>query len=366
MSEIRIPQMEPWFNNKEAEAVYEYMKGGGWVMEFKKTAELERMIAEFTGAKHCVMTTNGTISLSIAMLAGGLKAGDEILVPDLTMIASPNAAKLIGVEPVLVDIEATTLCMDLEKAKAAITPKTKALMYVAFNGRSGDMNKVTRFCKEHDLFFIEDAAQALGSRYNKKHLGTFGDVGSFSFSAPKVITMGQGGALITENDELADKMRRVKDFGRVSGGYDIHNEIGWNFKFTDIQAVIGIEQMKKLPERVERKKEIYEKYRNALSDVREVEWIPTNIEDTSPWFIEIFVDDPGALSDYLKEKGIGSRRMYPSIHAQKIYWQKYWSYHFPITDNHTARGLWLPSSSKLTDNAIDVVASAIKSFYSNK
>jgi len=366
MPEIRIPQMEPWFDEKETEAVSAYMKGGGWVMEFKKTSELEAMIATCVGVQHCVMTTNGTISLTLGMLALGMKAGDEVLVPDLTMIASPNAAKLIGVEPVLVDIDPATLCMDLAKAKEAITPRTKALMYVAFNGRSADMNEVVKFCKDNNLFLIEDAAQALGSQWQGKHLGTFGDIGSFSFSAPKIITMGQGGALVTDSDELATKLRRLKDFGRTGGGNDTHDEWGWNFKFTDIQAVIGIEQMKKLPWRVGRKKEIWKKYSELLASISDVRMITTNLENTSPWFIEIFVENPDALGVYLKEQGIGSRKIYPAIHTQKIYRDAYAGKKFPETERVASRGLWLPSSSKLSDEEIVRVAEAIKLFYSKK
>jgi len=359
-----IPQMEPWFGEEEAGAVSDYMRSGGWVMEFKKTTELETMIAKFVGAKHCVMTTNGTISLTLALLALGLEAGDEVFVPNITMIASPNAAKLVGINPVLVDIDPQTLCMDLEKAKEAITPRTKALMYVAFNGRSGDMQKVTDFCRAHNLFLLEDAAQALGSQWHGKHLGAFGEIGSFSFSVPKIITMGQGGALVTDSDEYTAKLRRLKDFGRTGGGGDIHDEWGWNFKFTDIQAVIGIEQMKKLPWRVERKKEIWKKYEELLKDVPGVEMIPTNLENTSPWFIEVFVDDPDALSTYLKEQEIGSRKIYPAIHLQKIYRDVYAGKSFPVTERMAARGLWIPSSSKLTDEDVAKVAEAIKTFYS--
>jgi len=364
MADIRIPQMEPWFDEKETTAVFEYMKSGGWVMEFGRTKALEQKLAEFVGAKHCVMTTNGTISLTLAMLALGLKAGDEVLVPDFSMIASPNAAKLIGVEPVLVDIESHTLCMDLAKAKEAITSRTRALMYVAFNGRSGDMNEVVKFCRDNNLFFIEDSAQALGSRFAGKHLGTFGEIGSFSFSAPKIITMGQGGALVTDNDEYAAKLRKLKDFGRTGGGSDLHDEWGWNFKFTDIQAVIGMEQMQKLSWRVERKKEIWQKYREALAGVSQVEFVETNLENTSPWFIEIFVDDPDALTLFLKERGIGSRRVYPAINTQKIYREAYKDKAFPVSERVASSGLWLPSSAKLSDAEVAEVAEAIKAFYS--
>ncbi len=361
-----IHQSEPWFDEKEATAVFEYMKSGGWVMEFARTLELERMIADFVDVKHCIMLPNGTVSLTVALLALGLKAGDEVLVPNFTMIASPNACKLFGVEPVLIDIEPKTLCIDLAQAKEAITPRTKALMYVAFNGRAGDMKEAVKFCRSHNLFLIEDAAQALGSRQSGKHLGTFGEVGSFSFSVPKIITMGQGGALVTDSDELAKKIRLIKDFGRKGGGSDTHDEWGWNFKFTDLQAVIGIEQMKKLPWRVERKKEIWKRYEDGLRGVAGVELVATNLKDTSPWFIEVFVDDPDALAAYLKEQGIGSRRAYPAINTQKIYKDACAGKSFPVSERVAARGLWLPSSSKLADAEIDTVVSAIKLFYADK
>lgn len=355
--------MEPWFDDAETRAVAAYMQSGGWIMEFKKTAELERAIADFTGAAHCVMTTNGTISLSLALLALGLKPGDEVLVPNMTMIATPNAAKMVGMNPVLVDVESTTLCMDLAKAKEAITPNTKALMYVAFNGRSGDMEAVKSFCKEHDLFLIEDAAQALGSFWRGRHLGTFGDMGSFSFSVPKIITTGQGGALITNREDLAQKIKQLKDFGRTSGGVDIHEEWGWNFKFTDIQAVIGLEQMKKLPWRLTRKKEIFRRYQEGLAGVAQVEFLATNLRETGPWFIDVFVDDPDALAAFLKERGIGTRRIYPAIHTQKIYADSNRGVSFPVSERYAARGLWLPSSSKLSDEEIDYVVKMIKIYY---
>ncbi len=364
MADIRIPQMEPWFGEEEAKAVFGYMKSGGWIMEFKKTAELEQVIADFTRAKHCVITTNGTISLTLALLALGLKPGDEVLVPDFTMIATPNAAKLVGIKPVLVDIEPETLCLDLTKAQAAITLKTKALIYVAFNGRSGDMDAVKEFCHINNLFLIEDAAQALGSFWHGKHLGTFGEFGSFSFSAPKVISMGQGGALITNDEKLSQKIKKLKDFGREKGGVDTHDDLGWNFKFTDIQAVIGSEQMKKLPWRVERKKEIYRRYQEGLKDLAEVEFISTNLTDTSPWFIDIFVQNPDSLSAFLKERGIGARRVYPAIHTQKIYRDEYREKPFPVAEKYASGGLWLPSSSKLSDEEVDLVVGAIKVYYS--
>lgn len=358
-----ILQMEPWFDNAEANAVYEYMNSGGWLMEFTKTRELEKLISNYTGAKYCTMTVNGTISLMLALLALGLKPDEQVLVPNLTMIATPNAAVFLGIKPVFVDVEADTLCLDLDMAERKLTKKTKAVIYVAMNGRSGDMDKVVGFCKKNNLYLIEDAAQALGSYYKGKHLGTFGDIGSFSLSVPKVITTGQGGALITNKAGYIEKIRKMKDFGRISGGLDIHNEWGWNFKYTDLQAVIGIEQMRKLSWRLKRKKKIYVRYMEGLGKVPKVEFLKTNLTDTSPWFVDIYTQDPESLSKYLKTKGIGTRRIYPPISSQKIYKHAAGSTKFPISNKFASRGLWLPSSSKLSDEEIDTVVWHIKNYF---
>jgi perosamine synthetase len=253
-----ILQMEPWFGIEEKEALNNYMDEGGWLTEFRNTAKFEEMIAEYTGAKHCIVTNNGTISLTLAALAAGINAGDEVIVPNYTQIATPNSVKMFGAVPVFIDVEPETLCLDINLVLKAITPKTKAIIIVTANGRypEAGIDSFIKLCEEHDLIFIEDAAQSLGSRYpDKRHHGTVGLIGSFSFSAPKVISTGQGGALITNDDEIYYKIRKLKDFGRSSGGLDIHDSIGYNFKFTELQAVIGIEQMKKLQwELIEKKK----------------------------------------------------------------------------------------------------------------
>lgn len=355
--------MEPNYNQAEAKALFKYISSGGWGGEFIQTEKLENMIAKFTHSQFCSMIVNGTISLTLALLALELKRGDEILVPDMTMVASPNSAIILGIKPILVDIEPETLCMDLHQAEKLITSKTKALMYVPFNGRSGDMNKVVLFCKKHKLWLIEDSAQALGSFWKGKHLGTFGDIGSFSFSVPKIITTGQGGALITNNQSLYAKIEKIKDFGRIKSGVDIHDDWGWNFKFSDFLAVIGIEQVKKLRKRIKRKKEIYKRYWNNLKNTKNIIFIPTNLKDTTPWFIDIYVKDPVELAAYLTKNNVGSRPIYPAIHTQTIYKNVHKNNFFPISEKIAKTGLWLPSSTKLTNYQIDRVSDLVLRYY---
>ena len=356
-----IPQMEPWFDDSEAKALYDYIKSGGWVTEFHQTRRFEEMIADFVGAQHCVVTNSGTISLTIALLAVGIGPGDEVIVPDLTMVATPNSAKLIGAEPVFVDVEPDTLCLDIDQAMKAVTGRTKAVIHVSFNGRCNDIERLQAWCSDRGIPLIEDAAQSLGSYHNGRHLGTIGDISCFSFSAPKIITTGQGGALVTNSDEFALRIRKLEDFGRTEGGNDIHHSIGFNFKFTDIQAAIGIEQMNKLPWRVERKKEIYSDFTRQLADVEDVTWLPADLDGTTPWFIDVYVHDPDGLQAHLKTQGIGSRRIYPPIHSQRAYRLDHLA--FPVTEQASSEGLWLPSSTKLGDDDVARVCQTIRGYF---
>lgn len=358
-----IPQMEPWFDIEEKNALNRYMEEGGWLTEFRKTTDFENKISEYTGAKHCIVVNNGTISLTLMALAAGINAGDEVIVPNYTMIATPNSIKMIGAIPVFVDVEKETLCMDIAKIDKVITKKTKAIILVTANGRypKAGIEAFSKLAKERNLILLEDSAQSLGSFYpNKKHQGTVGMAGSFSFSAPKVISTGQGGAIITNNDELAGKIRKLKDFGRSGGGNDVHDTIGYNFKFTDIQAVIGIEQMKKLNWRINRKKEILLKYKEKLRGLNEISFFDQDLEYTTPWFIDILANKRDDLMLYLKEKGIGSRPMYPPINEQLAYNTEGT---YPISRMIGGKGLWLPSSSQLTDSNISIIAQKIIDFY---
>ena len=355
--------MEPWFDNQEQEALNKYMGDGGWVTEFKKTFEFQDLIKEFTGAKHCFVVNNGTISLTIMAMAAGIKAGDEVLVPNYTMVATPNSLKMFGAEPKFIDVDPKTLCISLDEIKKNATSKTKAVFLMNANGRyPSDINEIVSYCKDHNLILLEDSAQALGSFYpDGVHQGRKGIAGSFSFSAPKIISTGQGGAIITDDDELAYNVSRLKDFGRSGGGNDVHEMIGFNFKFTDIQAVLGIVQMSKLVWRVNRMREIYTKYMENLINIKEVQFFDQDLQNTTPWFIDVKVENREELMTSLKQSKIGSRIMYPPINKQQAY---------NVKGNHIVsnligeKGLWLPSSSKLTNDQVDYVCDVIKEFYS--
>jgi len=365
MSENRpfIPQMEPWFGTEENAEINRYLDEGGWFTEFKRTNQFEAEIAQYTGAKHCIVVNNGTVSLTVAALSLDLKPGDEVIVPNYTMIATPNSVKMLGCVPVFVDVERKTLCMDIGRAARAITSRTRALMFVSANGRypESGIAAFEKLCSDRKIHLIEDAAQSLGSCYpDGRHIGTAGIVGSFSFSAPKVISTGQGGALITNSDDLAQRIRKLKDFGRTGGGNDLHDSVGYNFKFTELQACVGLAQMKKLAWRVDRKKQILKAYKLQLADCPEVGFFDQNLGTTTPWFIDALVERRSELAAFLKSNGIGTRVMYPPINQQIAYQIPG---DFPVSTRVGLNGLWFPSASQLSDLQIEYIAAKIRAFF---
>lgn len=359
----KINQIEPWYGKEEKNAILEYLNSGGWLMEFQKTEEFERAICDYTGAKYCSVVSNGTVSLFLALKAIDIKNRDEVIVPDYTMIATPNAVIMAGAKPVFVDVD-SSLCLNTELVKKAITAKTKAIIHVSINGRAGDLSNLKKLCRDNKIFLIEDAAQSLGSFYGNKHLGRHGIVGSFSFSVPKIITTGQGGALITDDKATYNKIEKLKDFGRVGAGVDLHDEMGWNFKFTDLQAVFGIEQIKKLHQRTKLKKNIYSLYKKYLSGVGEIKFIETDLDNVSPWFVEILISNPLVLQKYLKSNNIGSRVFYPAIHTQSVF--RHVKSDFPVATYAGQHGLWLPSSAFLKNSDIRKICAKIVNFYKAK
>lgn len=361
-----IPQMRPLFGEEEKLELIAYLEEDGFFTEYKKTEAFEQKIAQYVGARHCIVVNNGTISLTLAALALGIGFGDEVIVPNYTMIATPNSVKMIGATPVFVDVEPETLVMDLNHVRKAITQKTKAIILVSANGRapSQGIKSFEDFSLETGIPIIEDAAQSLGSLYpDGRHIGRAGILASLSFSSPKIISTGQGGALFTDDDELANKIRRLKDFGRAAGGLDVHDSIGYNFKFTELQACVGIAQMSKLDERVRRKKEIWRRYSDNLQHCKHIKLFKHDLRICAPWFMDSMVEFRAELILHLTREGIGTRLMYPPINLQRAYQI---DASFPVCEDVGRKGLWLPSMVQLTNSEIDRISDSIISFYDKK
>ncbi|MFH1575492.1 MAG: DegT/DnrJ/EryC1/StrS family aminotransferase [Candidatus Nealsonbacteria bacterium] len=359
-----INQIRPTYGKEERRAVNNYLKSSdSWLTEYTYTKKFEEMLCEFTGAKYCSIVSNGTVSLFAALRALEIGPGDEVIVPDLTMSATPNAVILAGAKVVFVDIEPESLCLDVAKTEKAITKKTKAVFHVSLNGRAGKLAELKKLCKRKKIHLIEDAAQSLGSFYQGKHLGRHGVVGSFSFSMAKIVTSGQGGALITDNPKVFKEIKYVRDFGRSKKGEDCWIKMGWNFKYTDLLAVFGIEQMKKIGLHTRLKKNIFKSYQRLLADVPEVKFVKINLNEVSPWIVDILAPRREELAAFLKKNGIGTRPSYPALHSQPAYNIKG---SFPVSEFIAKNLLWLPSFVTLTENQIRYICKKIKSFYASK
>lgn len=360
---IFIPQYEPTIGQEELKGLQEVV-AANWISEGPKTKLFERMVADFLGVEYVVSVSNGTLAIAVACMALDIGEKSEVIIPDLTMAGTANGVILSGAAPVFVDVM-EDLTMDPEEVERKINKKTRALIPVHLNGRASDMTALSRLSRKYNLNIIEDAAQAFGSKLSSKYLGTFGDVGCFSFSVPKVVTTAQGGMLVTRNKYLYQKILKLKDQGRRERGKDIHDTIGFNFRFSDIQASIGIAQMKKLNTNLRRKKAIYSTYLKLLNDISQIKFVETDLGETVPWFVDIYLEKRAGLIKYLAKNRIGTREIYPAMHTHKAY-RRFTSKKelFPSAQKYSSMGLWLPSSMKLTNKEINKICLLIKKFFS--
>jgi len=362
----KINQIEPSLGSEEKKELLSVIDSG-WFTEASKTREFEKKFARFVGCKYACAVTSGTIALFVALKSLGVGKGDEVIVPDLTFVASPNAVEMTGAKPVLVDVSPNTLNIDPNKISQKISKKTKAIMPVDFNGRPVDYIQLKKISQKYDLFLIEDACHAIGSFSKNKHVGTQSDVAAFSFSTTKIITTGQGGMIITNNKQIYNQSLAIKDFGRKFGAKKEmrkafeHSIIGYNFKFTEFQAAVGIAQIKKIKNSITKKRKIMKKYMDLLHEINEIDFIDTDLRNVTPWMIDIILKTKARkdyLIRYLEKKGIETRIFYPPIHRLKPY--KKSDYEFKVTTNYSDRGMWLPSSLSLTEKQLELICKEIK------
>ena len=353
-----INQIKPVLGKKAKQALFDYIKKDNWLTEHKVTENFEKKFAKFSNSKHCITFPNGTITMSSILDCLNLKKNSEVLVSNYTMVATANVANAVGLKTILVDISDKDLCMCPVDLMKKINKKTKVVIYTHMNGRIGHIEKIRNICKKNKLFLIEDSAHAIGSYLKKTHVGTFGIAGSFSFSMPKLIAMGQGGAVVTNNSALAKKLRLYKNFGRRRSGEDIHYTIGYNFKITDMQSVIAIEQLKDIKKRIFKKKEIFKRYRRNLLNNSKIIMIEMKKNET-PWSVDIYLKGVKNLKKKLEKYKIYTRVVYPPLNTQKIY-SKFKN--FPISDYYCNNGLWLPSSLDLKNSEIDKICKLINRY----
>jgi len=350
-----IYQIKPVIGNKAKKNLINYVKKDNWITEHKVTENFEKKFSKFTNSKYCICFPNGTITMSSILDCLDLKKNDEVLVSNYTMVATANVVKFVGLKLKLVDISNKDLCMCPVDLLKKINKKTKVVIYTQMNGRVGQIESIKKICKKNNIFLIEDAAHAIGS-YNKRiHVGNSGIASSFSFSMPKLITMGQGGAVITNNSKLASRLRLYKNFGRKKPGEDVHNYLGYNFKITDMQSILGLEQLKDINLRIRKKKAIFARYRNNLKNNSKIKFFDVEKNET-PWSVDIYLKDVSKLKKILKKNKILTRFVYPPLNSQKIY--KNFK-NLPVSSYYCNRGLWLPSSLDLKNHEIDKICKLI-------
>lgn len=351
--------MEPWLGKEEIKEITESIKAQ-WISGGPKLKKFEEKIADLCEVKHAIGVCNGTQALYIGLKILGVGKGDEVIVPDFTFIAPANVVVWAGGKPVFVDVDVQTFNIDPLKIERAITKKTKAIMPVHLYGQAAQMPEIMSIAKKHKLYVIEDAAQGIGVTYNGKPVGGFGDVGCLSFYADKVITTGEGGMVLTNDDELAKQATILLNQGRTGRGWYIHDYIGYNFRMNDLQAAIGLGQLKKLSTIIKRKKKMEKLYRTLLRDVLGVEFPYINPRGVNvPFRITILVDDPQGLLEYLDKKGIKAARSFYPLHLQPCYNRKG---SFPNAIYAHKKILCLPSSVNLRESDIRYVCRAVKEF----
>lgn len=369
----KIPQFQPYLDNKEYEAIQSCFENN-WITEGPKSKEFVEKLLKLIGAKYGVLAPNGTLSIYMALKSLGIGEGDEVLVPDFTFIASANAVEMCGAKPIFVDIK-SDLHIDIEKCKKKITRKTKAIMPVHIYGMACNMPEVMNFAKENKLLVVEDAAQAIGVKWGKKHAGTFGEVGSFSFFADKTITTGEGGLVVTNNKKIYERLQFIRNQGRLNRGSFIHPEIGYNFRMTDIQSSIGLSQLEKLPEIIEKKTIILKTYKKYLkSSVKIIQ--PPKPSNHIPFRVAIVI--PGGsekLMKYLADNGIENRTFFYPLHQQPCYSQKKNNLisnilskfrkkedDFEISKRMYNEGVCLPSFVSITEEQIKFICEKINEY----
>ncbi len=357
---MKYPVYQPSLVGNEKKYVNECLDSTWISSKGKFVQKFESTFAQFIGVSHSASVCNGTVALHLALEALGIGEGDEVIVPTLTYIASVNAITYTGAKAVFVDSLEDTWQIDPKDVEQKITKDTKAIMCVHVYGHACDMDQLTAICKEKDLFLIEDCAEAIGTLYKGQHVGSFGDVATFSFYGNKTITTGEGGMVVTNHRTLHDRMVHLKGQGLAKYREYWHDAVGYNYRMTNICAAIGCAQMEQIDHILKKKKEIASWYQDAFKNTAiafHQEALETN---HSYWMCTVLLPeyvDREKLKAALIDKGIETRPMFYPIHTMPIYSQKYEKH--LVAETLSRRGMNLPSYPELKKADIDYITTAV-------
>ena len=358
---MKIPVAEPYIGEEELKNVIEAVKSG-WISSKGKFIEVfEREFAKYCGVRYGVATANGTVALHLALKALGIVKGDEVIVPSLTFVATANAVTYCNAKPVFVDSHPEYWCIDPEKIEKKITKDTKAIIVVHLYGHPCDMDWIMDLAEDRGLYVIEDSAEAHGAEYKGKKTGSFGDIACFSFYGNKIITTGEGGMCITNNEELAEKMRVLRDHGMSRERKYWHEVVGFNYRMTNLQAAVGVAQLKKLDEFIKKKRQIAKWYSEELKELEEKGLVRLHPEmkwaKCVYWMYSMLIEDKAKVSrnelmKKLKNMGIETRPFFVPMHLLPMYNS---GERLPIAEDLAERGLNLPSGASLKREQIEFI-----------
>jgi dTDP-4-amino-4,6-dideoxygalactose transaminase len=369
----RIPLSDIDFDEAESLAVQSVLKSR-WLTMGKVTQEFEATFAAHVQAKHAIAVTNATAALHLACLALGLGPGDEVIVPSLTFVATANAVRYVGATPIFADIiSSDDLNISPKAVESLVNARTRAIIVVHYAGYSCDMEAILSIAKQHNLFVIEDAAHAVGSELDGRPLGTWGDVGCFSFFSNKNMTTGEGGMMTTNNDDLAQKLNRLRSHGMTSLTWDRHKghaysydviDLGYNYRIDEIRAAIGLAQLSKVERNNERRRSLTQIYRDALQELAPQVAVPfqSHMGKTSAHIMPILLPQETKRKEFIdsmKENGIQTSIHYPPIHTFTAY-QDTMSWDLPVTEDVAKREITLPLYPAMSNDDVVVVVSAIQ------
>ena len=353
-----INQIEPVITEEDIKSVDDYLRSGGWLTEHTLTKSLEENIATYLGRKYAVAVPNGTIAIYLALKAKEIGEGHRVAVPNITMVATINAVLWTGAEPILVDVD-ESLCMSVKLLQEI--QDLDVVIFVPLNGRTGSGEQIENWCLDNKIILIEDSAHALGSNYSNKKCGGLGDISTLSFTPHKIITSGQGGLVLTDDEDLYKKIYDYKSFNRENDASDWHKGFGLNFKFTDLQASIVLSQLKRLGILIDSKKDLFNSYKHSISksDTRLL-----NFKDhEAPWFIDFFLmssESQSTYQDLLFKKGIQVRKGYPPLSMQTMF-SKVERTDLSYSEEIAGRIIWLPSSFNLSKNDVELISRNLNS-----
>ena len=361
-----IPVCEPALDGNELEYVTEAIRTNWISSAGRYIPEFEEKFAAACDAEYGVACTNGTAALHLAMAVLGLEPGDEVILPTFTMIATPNCVRYTGATPVLVDSETTTWNFDLNQVEDAIGPKTRAIIPVHTYGHPVDMDALNELADKHGLWVVEDAAEAHGARYKGRRVGSLGDAACFSFYGNKIITTGEGGMITTNNEQIAELGRTLRDHAFSTERHFWHRYVGFNYRMTNLQAAVGVAQTEKLEDYVVARRHNSALYSELLAKIDGIR-TPPEVGDVENvfWMYGVLVDPEvfgmsrNDLREELAARGIETRTFFIPIHFQPIYHAQYEGQSFPVAEAFCANGMYLPSASSLTDLQVRYVVAAV-------